>query len=231
VVGETGTDQTEEKMKIVTLDIETIAVGTTPEGDFPKLHLHRPVCVVWLMADTSPISHMEFKTYSGEPDQVWEKTMLDRLREECVSASRLVTYNGRCFDMPLLNLRALRHGADWSWYPEKRHRYPAFKRLLYHYDLQDQLGDYGAARNFSLDGVATMADLPGKVGLDSGFDVQRAWETNRKKVITYCQNDVFLTWMLYLKTAKAFGWLKRDAQRLWDFSMEWVKNTDLAEFY
>src|SRR6266571_4794463 len=66
--------------------------------------------------------------------------------------------------LPVLALRSLRHGVAMSWYYQGRvrHRYTEEGHL----DLCDMLSDHGAARQVSLDAVARLIGLPGKIGVD-----------------------------------------------------------------
>jgi predicted PolB exonuclease-like 3'-5' exonuclease len=109
----------------------------------------------------------------------------------------LVTYNGRSFDLPVLALRALRHGVAMSWYYQGRvrHRYSEEGHL----DLCDMLSDHGAARSMSLDAVARLIGLPGKVGVD-GSQVEGLYLTGQLAAIkSYCLADVAQTSLLFLR--------------------------------
>jgi len=112
----------------------------------------------------------------------------------------LVSFNGRNFDLPVLELQALRYGCQAPrYFNEKyghRHRYSEQG----HYDLYDFLTNFGIARlrgGFHL--LARLIGLPGK-GEVAGGDVQGLWETGRcRDIADYCRRDVIQTYFLFLR--------------------------------
>lgn len=109
----------------------------------------------------------------------------------------LVSFSGRTFDLPVLELRALQHGVAMPRYYNERNGLRA--RWGRHYDLYDFLCNGGAVRlRGGFDVVARLAGLPGK-GETSGADVQRLWEEGRAEDIhRYCAEDVLQTYLLLL---------------------------------
>ena len=110
----------------------------------------------------------------------------------------LVSFNGRRFDLPVLELAALRHGCVIPHYFEAGYR----RRFLdqAHYDLFDFLtngGAYPLKGGFHL--FAQLLGLPGKGAVDGG-DVQALWEAGRLADIhAYCRRDVIQTYFLFLR--------------------------------
>ncbi len=112
----------------------------------------------------------------------------------------LVTFNGRGFDLPVLELQALKYGISAPRYfdIESKCRY-RFSDTG-HFDLMDFLTNYNA---FPLKGglniLSKIIGLPGK-GQVKGEDVQQLWEKGEyKKIYLYCRKDVILTYFLFLK--------------------------------
>ena len=111
----------------------------------------------------------------------------------------LVSFNGRGFDLPVLELQALRHGCAAPRYFNERngHRHRYSER---HYDLYDFLTNYGVTRlrgGFQL--LARLIGLSGKTDV-SGADVQGLWEAGRLPDIqAYCRRDVIQTYFLFLR--------------------------------
>lgn len=193
------------------LDIETVpdpALYLAPDGaptgapgpaagndkPFPPLHVHRPIVlgVMWLDED------YRFRRLGVIGENKDEKEMLEDFSQFVARYNPdLVTYNGRSFDLPVLALRSLRHGVAMSWYYQgrARHRYSEEGHL----DLCDMLSDHGAARSMSLDSVARLIGLPGKVGVD-GSQVEGLWKTGQLAAIkNYCLADVAQTSLLFLR--------------------------------
>ena len=81
--------------------------------------------------------------------------------------------------------------------------------------------DFGASRMPSLDALARLVGMPGKMGVD-GSKVQSMHEQGRHAEIRdYCLHDVVQTAFVFLRTELLKGRLDRDAYRtraraLWD---------------
>ncbi len=110
----------------------------------------------------------------------------------------LVTYNGRAFDMPVIALRCLRHGLSMRFFfQDKDYRYRFTDTG--HLDLYDFLSEHGAARVGSLDAIARVVGLPGKVGVD-GSQVEGLYNAGQLQSIKdYCLQDVSQTAFLFLR--------------------------------
>lgn len=227
-------------MKIITLDVETVTSGMGnpewkegekgwEEGKFAPLPYHKPVVIAWLIVD---LQYEEFKLRSYRTDKSHESYIIKKLAGDFNTGERLVTYNGRAFDMPLLQLRAMYHGVNWSFWNKWRHRFPNYKTPLKHYDLADQLTDYGAGPKFGLDPLCRLIDLEGKSDID-GSQVLDVWnsniEENRERVRLYCSCDVIDTWICYLHFLQCHvGILNKHALEL---TYEFIRTTDISHHY
>ena len=193
------------------LDIETVpdpalnvAPETSPGGPrtaspgapapFPPIHCHRPVVIGALWLDEG----YRFRRLGVIGEGKDERGMLeDFSRFVGRHQPDLVTYNGRSFDLPVLTLRALRHGVSMSWYynGRLRNRYTEEGHL----DLCDTLTDHGAARPVSLDALARLIGLPGKGEVD-GSQVEGLYNGGQLATIKrYCLADVAQTALLFLR--------------------------------
>jgi predicted PolB exonuclease-like 3'-5' exonuclease len=116
----------------------------------------------------------------------------------------LVTFNGRGFDVPLLELAAFRYGISIPrWfadglrsYEQPRNRY----NTQSHFDLQDLLVNYGATRfNGGLNLAATLLGKPGKMDVQ-GDMVQDMFNAGRlDEINAYCRCDVLDTYFVFLR--------------------------------
>jgi len=110
----------------------------------------------------------------------------------------LVTFNGRNFDLPVLELQALKYGCSAPRYFAGKHRNRYAEEG--HYDLYDFLTNYGVHRlrgGFNV--VAKLISLPGKTEID-GSMVQQLWQEKRLPDIhRYCRQDVIQTYFLFLR--------------------------------
>lgn len=185
------------------LDIETVPdaelytppeVPSGTERPFPPIWAHRPICigVLWLDEDYA----LRRIGCIGEDKD--EAGMLADLAEFCDKhRPHLVTYNGRGFDVPVLTLRCLRHGVPMRFAYDKQFRYRFTDEG--HLDLFDYLSDHGAAKVGSLDKLAHLVGLPGKVGVD-GSQVEGLYNAGQLPLIkNYCLSDVTQTAFLLLR--------------------------------
>ena len=121
----------------------------------------------------------------------------------------LISYNGRGYDLPVMELQALRHGCAVPRYFTERNGLR--QRTGRHLDLLDWFGNFGAVRlRGGFDLLARVAGLPGK-GAVSGGDVQRLWERGCwDEIHRYCADDALQTYLLYLRSERLCGRLEAE---------------------
>jgi predicted PolB exonuclease-like 3'-5' exonuclease len=130
----------------------------------------------------------------------------------------LVSFNGRTFDLPLLELAAFRYGLSVkAWfdcsgktYEQPRNRY----NTECHLDLHDVLTNFGASRfHGGLNLVANLLGKPGKMDVQ-GYMVQDLWNEGKLTEINdYCRCDVLDTYFAFLRTMVLLGQLKLDDEQ------------------
>jgi 3'-5' exonuclease len=200
------------------LDIETVPDGDLykppdlPSGTdkpFPPLYAHRPIVLGVLWLD----EQYEFRRIGviGEHDD--EPGMLADFSSFVEQwRPHLVTFNGRSFDLPVIMLRCLRHGVPLHFFFQDRDYRYRFTDAG-HIDLYDFLSEHGAARVGSLDAIAHVIGLPGKVGVD-GSQVEGLYNSGQIQLIkNYCLMDVAQTAFVLLRYRLLQGALDRDSYR------------------
>jgi hypothetical protein len=211
------------------VDIETIPDDrrwTRPElphgvePPFPPTWAHRVVVIgcLWLDGDyrlrrLGVVAESAPAPAGGtDADEVEAKLLEDFSRFVGRQRTTLVTYNGRSFDLPVIALRSLCHGVPLAWYYNERgvrYRYSEEG----HIDLCDWLADHGATRSGSLDAIARLCGLPGKVGVD-GSQVEGLHRTGQLRAIqSYCLADVAQTAFVFLRFRLLQGQLAPEAYR------------------
>jgi predicted PolB exonuclease-like 3'-5' exonuclease len=140
----------------------------------------------------------------------------------------LVSFNGRTFDVPLLELAAFRYGislAGWfsggKTYEQPRNRY----NNEAHLDLHDVLTNYGASRfTGGLNLAANLLGKPGKMDVQ-GHMVQDLFNAGRLAEISdYCRCDVLDTYFVFLRTMVLLGQLPLDEeQKLIAATRQWLE--------
>ncbi|TVR09701.1 MAG: 3'-5' exonuclease [Planctomycetota bacterium] len=137
---------------------------------------------------------------------------------EAYGQPALVTFNGRGFDVPVLEMAAFRYGIPipgWmrfgakSW-DDPRNRFNSSA----HIDVQEQLTNFGAARlNGGLNLCATLLGKPGKMGTQ-GQMVQDLWEAGEhQRIDDYCMCDALDTYFVFLRLRVLQGFLSIDDER------------------
>lgn len=122
----------------------------------------------------------------------------------------LVSFNGRSFDIPLLELAAMRFGISVpGWFSERgksfeqpRNRY----NIQAHFDLCEMLTNFGATRfHGGLNLAANLLGKPGKMDVQ-GHMVQDMYDEGRLAEINdYCRCDVLDTYFVFLRTRVMTG--------------------------
>jgi predicted PolB exonuclease-like 3'-5' exonuclease len=178
---------------------------TGGRSDFLPLPYHRPVaaCLLEAVEDggIARVTDVASWTDRREP----EADFLAELWERLEGAS-LVTFHGRGFDLPVLELRSLKHAIPTpAWFGGARR--PGSPD---HLDVKDLLSSHGAAPAAPLDLYAKLVGLPGKEDV-AGADVQVLYGQGAlDRIAAYCMTDVVQTWLLFLRYRLVEGSLTPD---------------------
>jgi len=132
---------------------------------------------------------------------------------------KLVSFNGRNFDMPMLLIRAMKYDlslhaffdtnnpqvgkSKWENY---RQRYSE----NFHTDLMDSISQFGATRGLKLDTLCAMMGIPGKYDVSGDQVLKLFYEGRIDKIKEYCQSDVLNTYWLFLKYQMLRGELTKE---------------------
>ncbi len=150
----------------------------------------------------------------------------------------LVSFNGRSFDLPLMELAAFRFGiAIPRWfntqlrtYDQPRNRY----NTAAHLDLYDLLTNFGATRfTGGLNLAANLLGKPGKMDVQ-GDMVQDMFEAGKLAEINdYCRCDVLDTYFVFLRSRVLLGQLSLDEEQgLIATAKEWlIAQSETIEAY
>jgi predicted PolB exonuclease-like 3'-5' exonuclease len=123
--------------------------------------------------------------------------------------AKLVTFNGRGFDLPLLELGAFRYGyAAPEYFRSGRNRYSS------HLDLCDWLSNYGGYRMAGgLNLLSKILGKPGKMNV-TGDQVYGMYMAGKVQEINdYCMFDTLDTYFVFLRTRVVTGDLALEQER------------------
>ena len=174
-------------------------------SDFLPLPYHRPVAACLLEAEERDgvlrVVEVASWTDRREPEAAFLRRTWQRL-----AGRTLITFHGRGFDLPVLELRSLKHGVPAPrWFREAREA-----GSQEHLDLLERLSNSRAAPSAPLDLYAKLVGLPGKEEV-AGRDVQALYaEGALDRIAAYCMTDVVQTWLLFLRVRLVEGTLSED---------------------
>jgi len=195
--------------------------------DFIPIPFHVPVSIV--VGNVSGGRVLTSVEVLCEQDYSEEGIVREFWRRVELFPGTLVSFNGRNFDLPVLELQALRYGCQASRYFNEKygHRYRYSEEG--HYDLFDFLCNAGMYRirgGFNL--LTHLIGLPGKTRID-GSMIQGLWEVGQLATIhAYCRRDVIQTFFLFLRVELMRGRLTpRAYQEAWDAASPFLQ--ELAE--
>ncbi len=121
---------------------------------------------------------------------------------------KLVSFNGRIFDIPMLMVRAMKYNISCPSYFEKEN--PIFNKNKwdnyrsrysdrFHVDLMDHIAEFGAVRGLKLDVLCSLIGAPGKYDVSGDQVLDLYYEKKYDKIREYCESDVLNTYWLYLQ--------------------------------
>jgi predicted PolB exonuclease-like 3'-5' exonuclease len=181
-------------------------------GEFLPLEQHRIIAISCVLRSRDGL-----KVWSLGDSGSSEAELIERFFEGIERFSPdLVSWNGSGFDLPVLTYRALLAGVQAPRFWETGEADPAFRYNNYlsryhwrHLDLMDVLSGFQPRGRVSLENMALLLGLPGKLG----FSGARVWEAYLAGDILgirrYCETDVLNTYLIHLRFELLRGRLAR----------------------
>lgn len=179
---------------------------TDGKNSFPRQPFHKVVAISFLEAEI--IRDEKGEKYilneirsggninSSEEDLI--KGFFSHLKKQ---PPRLVSFNGKTFDLPVLKYRAIKYGISAPWLykmGDKWNNYSQRYSLDWHCDLIDAFSDFGASSRVKMNELCVLLGLPGKIDID-GSGVNDLFDAGKiEEIRNYCETDVINTYLLYL---------------------------------
>ncbi len=212
-------------MNVVAFDIETVpdtAAGKRLYGlegiadvdvvkamhqctgrDFLPHHLHRVVAISVALRSTDG----RFRVKSIGTPKSDERELIERFWDGIERwQPTLVSWNGGGFDLPVLHYRSLVHGLPAPKYWDLGDDDTSFRWNNYvnrfhwrHIDLMDVLSGFRGGAVASLDHVATLLGLPGKLEIQGSQVWDLFLQGEIEKIRDYCDTDVVNTYLVFLR--------------------------------
>lgn len=198
--------------------IEDYHLGVTDgKNSFPRQPFHKVVAISFLEAeierDAGQEGYVLKDLRSGGEAGFDEKQLLqgfftyvERIRP------RLVSFNGRSFDLPVLKYRAMVHGISAPWLHKSGDKWNSYNYRYasdWHCDLLDVLSDFGASARVKLNEVCAAFGIAGKFGVDGSKVAEMMDAGQIDEIRHYCETDVLNTYLVYLRYQLHTGTLSK----------------------
>jgi predicted PolB exonuclease-like 3'-5' exonuclease len=195
---------------------------TNGQNEFFRQLFHKIVCVSFIAGVIQPlkggkekytIKSIKTGGRNGENEEEILRAIFSYLNKH---PSRLISFNGRGFDLPVLQYRAMKYGIDAKWiyndgYYNYNHRYSIEK----HCDLLDMFSNFGASARVKMAEVAALFKVPCKINGIDGSNVYEMFKTGKvEEICNYCENDVIATYILYLRFMEHSGKLSAEGYNI-----------------
>ena len=177
-------------------------------GDFFPVTLHVPISIaIGEVGRDYILRGVETLTVPGGSEEGLVRAFWTWL-EDCSGC--LISFNGRRFDLPVLEMGALRWGISAPHYFNGGDSPRSRDALERHLDLYEYLTNFGVVGlRGGMDLLLKMAGLPGKLSMN-GAMVQEYYDSGRlDEIHRYCRTDVLQTYFLFLRVQLMRGRLGR----------------------
>ncbi|CAD7287809.1 hypothetical protein LMG7974_00697 [Campylobacter majalis] len=173
-------------------------------SEFLPIIYHRVVAISAVMADEYG-RFLRVSTMKGENEREILTKFITFINEH---NPRLVSFNGRGFDLPMIMARAMRYNISASAYYEtdnkelnkdKWKNYRSRYDGRFHLDLLDHISDFGAVRGLKLDALCASLNIPGKYDVSGDQVLELFYQNEIEKINEYCESDVLNTYWVFLK--------------------------------
>jgi predicted PolB exonuclease-like 3'-5' exonuclease len=124
---------------------------------------------------------------------------------------KLITFNGRGFDLPLLELAAFRYGVNGrEHFASSRRRFDGW-----HHDLMDWLTNFNAYRLAGgLNLLSKLLGKPGKMQVQGDMVYQLYLAGQIQQINDYCMYDTLDTFFIFLRTRVLTGELTLEEEHI-----------------
>lgn len=211
---------TNEEVANKTYDEQTKKTGSS----FLPVIFHKVVAISAVIADDFGM-FLKVNSIDGENEEQLLNSFLNFIDKK---NPKLVSFNGRGFDLPMLMCRAMKYNLSCPAYFEvenkelnksKWENYKTRYSDRFHIDLMDSISDFGAIRGLKLDELCVMLNMPGKYDVHGDQVLELFLENKIEKIKEYCESDVLNTYWLYLKYELLKGNLTKEDYKRSLFTM------------
>lgn len=178
------TEETKRYLSLYPLTAKVVAIGLLNTETEKTTVLYESGDEEEILIEEKGIKYKPL-TETGMLEYFWDKT---------AKSEKIITFNGRNFDIPFLMIRS----AMLNIKPSRnllKHRYDSRE----HIDLLDQFTFFGTTRKFNLDFYCNAFGIrsPKSKGV-TGMEIKELYKAGRvKEIAVYCGDDVSATYKLF----------------------------------
>ncbi|WP_333023142.1 3'-5' exonuclease [Wolbachia endosymbiont of Pentidionis agamae] len=180
---------------------------TNGQNPFLRQLFHKVITISFLLCSIS--YHNGYEVFTLQ--EIRSGGTLDSSEKELVKGffdyvakkkTRLISFNGRTFDVPVLKYRAMVHGIQAEYFYKSGDKWNNYNQRYssdWHADLLECLSDFGSSARIKMNEVCAVLNLPGKINVD-GSQVMSLYDTGKiQEIRDYCEMDVINTYLIYLR--------------------------------
>lgn len=173
-------------------------------SEFLPVNFHKVVAISAVLSDDFG-KFIRVNTIEGDNEK---KKIYDFINFINKRNPRLVSFNGKGFDLPMLMVRAMKYNIQAQAYFETNNKelnknkwenYRSRYDGLFHLDLLDHISDFRAVGGLSLDLLCKSLNLPGKYDTHGDQVNELYYDKKLDKIYEYCESDTLNTYWLFLK--------------------------------
>lgn len=165
---------------------------------FLPVLFHKVVCISAVLADKNG-KFIKVNTIEGKDEHEIIANFLNFIENH---APRLVSYNGRGFDLPMLMIRAMKYNLRAPRYYNTNDKWCNYRTrydATWAMDLLDHISDFRAVSGLRLDTLCAMLGMPGKYDVHGDQVLELFYANKLDKIKEYCESDTLNTYWLFLK--------------------------------
>jgi 3'-5' exonuclease len=196
-------------------------------NEFHRQPFHKVVCISFISGSIGYYGNSDKEKYTiktirsggrnGETEEEILRKFFSYLETMANRQSlRLISFNGRSFDMPVLQYRAMKYGIDARWiFSDGLYNYNHRYSIDKHCDLLEMFSNFGASARIKMSEVCALLNIPCKSNGVDGSQVHNLFgEGKLNEIADYCETDVVATFILYLRFVHHSGKLSVDGYNI-----------------
>lgn len=190
---------------------------TNGQNSFPRQPFHKIVCISFMFCEIEYIDDKESyiikELKTGGRNGESEKEILEKFCSFVGKYKpRIVSFNGKTFDMPVIQYRSMLHNIACPWMHSTDFAYKYSKKI--HVDLIDSFSNFGSSARVKMSEVCALLGIPCKQNA-TGDDVLSMYNAGKiREICDYCESDVVATYLLYLHLQMHAGAISSDTLEL-----------------